>query len=257
LRVDLLSQYEAETGQKFVPGVAENLAHLTGGHPFLVNRVAAILTEEIATDRSQPIEQSQLDEAERRIMRERNFNFETLGRHAKVYSEEVLGILFGKLYQFNLNNPIIHELYMHGIVTENADGFCDIANPIYRQVLIAYLRPLELGTQGDLLLNGHDARVHAQDGKLDMITILSNFRIFVERRGREAFKISPMPQEATGQYLLMAYPDSIVRQVGGSVFTEAPSGGGFLDLILSYEKERYVYLLSSCFISSKNLQESE
>jgi len=66
-----------------------------------------------------------------------------------------------------------------------------------------------------------------------------------------------MPQEATGQYLLMAYPDSIVRQVGGSVFTEAPSGGGFLDLILSYEKERYVYLLSSCFISSKNLQESE
>jgi len=27
----------------------------------------------------------------------------------------------------------------------------------------------------------------------------------VERRGQEAFKVTPTPQEATGQYLLMAY----------------------------------------------------
>ena len=237
---ELMATYEAESGQLFGAGVANKLANLTGGHPFLVNRLAAMLTEEIAIDRDQPISHANLAEAERRILRERNFNFETLGRHAKEYRKEVLGILFGNPYHFNLNNPLIHELHMHGIIRENAEGLCEIANPTYRQVLIAYLRPLELPTQGDLLVNGHDSSVYAHAGKLDMVAILSNFRTFIERRGREAFKISPMPQEATGQYLLMAYLESIVRQIGGAVFTEAPSGGGFLDLVLTYEKQRYI-----------------
>jgi len=59
----------------------------------------------------------------------------------------------------------------------------------------------------------------------------------VERRGREAFKVTPMPQEATGQYLLMAYLDLLVRQVGGDLFTEVHSQ---LDLIVVFRGHRYV-----------------
>jgi hypothetical protein len=47
-----------------------------------------------------------------------------------------------------------------------------------------------------------------------MKALLSRFGEFVERRGREAFTVTPMPREATGQYLLMAYLDLVVQKGG-------------------------------------------
>jgi len=73
-----------------------------------------------------------------------------------------------------------------------------------------------------------------------MTALLSRFREFVERRGREAFEVTKMPQEVTGQYLLMAYLDLLMRQVGGDLFTEVDSGDGRLDLIVVYRGHRYV-----------------
>lgn len=73
-----------------------------------------------------------------------------------------------------------------------------------------------------------------------MAALLSRFREFVEQRGREAFKVTEMPQEATGQYLLMAYLDLVVRQLGGDLFTEVDSGEGRLDLIVVYHGHRYI-----------------
>jgi hypothetical protein len=49
-----------------------------------------------------------------------------------------------------------------------------------------------------------------------------------------------MPQEATGQYLLMAYLDIVVRQIGGDLFSEVSSGEGRLDLIVTHQGRRYV-----------------
>lgn len=49
-----------------------------------------------------------------------------------------------------------------------------------------------------------------------------------------------MPQEATGQYLLMAYLDIVVRQIGGAHFTEVNSGEGRLDLVVVHHGRRYI-----------------
>jgi len=49
-----------------------------------------------------------------------------------------------------------------------------------------------------------------------------------------------MPQEATGQYLLMAYLDLVMRQLGGDLFTEVNSGEGRLDILLAHQGTRYV-----------------
>lgn len=237
---DLIGQYTAETGQAFEAAAIVELYNLTAGHPFLVNRLAAITTEEIATDRTLPITLADLDKAQRRLVRETNYNFETLGRHAREHPAEILAILFGSVIPFNLNNSLVSTLYMQGIISESPTESCQIANPIYRQVLIAYLRPLNFGLQGDMLANGFDFRKLVTAGGLDLKAILSNFRQFVERRGKEAFKVSPMPQEATGQYMLMAYLDSVLRQIGGVVYTEVPSGDGRLDLIVVFQEQRYI-----------------
>jgi hypothetical protein len=236
----LFNQYRRETAQPIVEGVIKEIHALTGGQPFLVNRLAAIITEEIATERTRPISHANLLGALSKLVRERNYNYETLVRHAKSSQEPVLRILFGARLKFTLNTPWVGALNMHGIVTEDAQGFCEIANPIYKRILSDYFQPLESDLQAAILVNSYDLRCHVVGDELQMDQLLSRFREFVERRGREAFKVTPMPQEATGQYFLMAYLDLLVRQVGGDLFTEIDSGSGRLDLIVVFRGHRYV-----------------
>jgi len=237
---ELMSQYTTETGQIFENGVIEEIHRLTSGYPFLVNRLALIITEEIATERTQAISQSHLHSALKKLVRERSYNYESLTRHASEHQEQVLRILFGARLKFTLNTPWINALNMHGVLIENAQGFCEIANPIYARILTDYWKPLESDLQASILINSHDLRQHIIGDQLEMDELLSQFRQFVERRGREAFKVTPMPQEATGQYLLMAYLDLLVRQIGGDLFTEINSGEGRMDLIVVYRGHRYV-----------------
>ncbi|OAD24020.1 hypothetical protein THIOM_000131 [Candidatus Thiomargarita nelsonii] len=237
---DLMSQYTTETGQAFEKGVIEEIHRLTGGHPFLVNRLALILSEEIATERTQAISHSHLQSALKKRVRERNYNYESLIRHASEYQEQVLRLLFGARLKFTLNTPWVNALNMHGLIIMNAQGFCEIANPIYEHILTDYFQPLESDLQAAILVNSYDLRQHIVGDELQMDQLLSRFRQFVERRGREAFKVTPMPQEATGQYLLMAYLDLLVREIGGDLFTEIDSGEGRMDLIVVYRGHRYV-----------------
>jgi hypothetical protein len=99
----LLAQYTTETGQTFAPGVVDEIYYQTGGPPFLVNRLAAIATEDIAIDRTQPIIHADLEIALENLLQETNYNFEALARRAREYREDVLNILFSAEYAYNLN----------------------------------------------------------------------------------------------------------------------------------------------------------
>jgi hypothetical protein len=203
--------------------------------------------QEIAPAPKKPMTLSDLHDALALLIRETNYNFQTIVRHARPHQEDVLNILFGAEYEFNLNNPLLHHLFMHGIISQSSNGFsagqvdhCQIANPIYSKVLLAAFRPLRSQLQADILANGYDFSPHFIGGLLQMKLLLSRFRQFVERRGREAEGVTPTPKEATGQYLLMAYLTSIVRQVKGDLFTEVESGEGRMDLIVVHGGRRYV-----------------
>lgn len=237
---ELLAQYTAETGQPFAPGVIEKLHEQSAGQPFLVNRTAAILTQAVVQERANPITRTDLDKALHKLVTESNYNFETILRHAAKYQDQLLQIIFDGKLHFTLNNPMVKEMNLFGILREDVEGFCRLPNPIYKQVLIDYFKPFQLDLQGSILANGHDFRPYVVEGELQVGLLLSRFREFIERRGREAFKVTPMPQEATGQYLLMAYLDLVMRQVGGDLFTEVGSGEGRLDLLLSHGGRRYV-----------------
>ena len=237
---DLLGQYTTETGQPFGAGVIEKLYEQTAGQPFLVNRTAALLTQEVVQARTHPIALTDLRAAVQKLTRESNYNFETIVRRAAEYEEDVMRILFGADYPFRLNDPLVNSLHLFGIIKETPAQLCRIANPIYKQVLIDAFQPRQAGLQGAILANGYDFRPYVMRDHLQMDAILARFREFIERRGREAFKVTPMPQEATGQYLLMAYLDIVVRQIGGAHFTEVNSGEGRLDLIVVHQGRRYI-----------------
>jgi len=110
------------------------------------------------------------------LLIETNYNFQGIVRHAREQQEDVINILFGKEYKFDLNNPLIYYLFMHGIISQSVSGLCQIANPIYAKVLLAAFRPLRSSLQAAILANGYDFRPHLAGKQLQMKQLLSRFR---------------------------------------------------------------------------------
>ena len=155
---DLLGQYTAETGQPFAERVIERLYEQTTGQPFLINRLAAILTQEIVQAHTRPISMTDLRTALQKLVSETNYNFETIIRRAAEYKEDVVRMIFGADYLFHRNDPLVNSLQLFGIIKETAAHLCRIANPIYKQVLIDAFQPRQIGLQGAILANGYDFR---------------------------------------------------------------------------------------------------
>lgn len=149
---ELLTQYTEEIGQAFIPEVIEALHKQTAGHPFLVNRLAQILTEEIETLKTEPITMAHFSEAHARILQEHNTNFDHLLAHIRrdprfesvlmrIVSDSDRGMLF------NRYDDRLDELCTNGVISKGNYGICQIANPIYfhyiRQVFSTQLKELE------------------------------------------------------------------------------------------------------------------
>ena len=149
---ELLGQYTDEVGQAFAPEVITSIHKQTAGQPVLVNRLAQILTEEYGTSRKP-----------RRLQWH-------IGR-SHTHSSSAVGILtlsilttnirkdprFEKVLMritayedgvpFNLDDDIISELATYGVITEGADGLCNIANPIYLYRILQAFKPTVNGLE--------------------------------------------------------------------------------------------------------------
>ena len=71
---DLLAQYTDEVGQTFAPEVIENIHRQTAGQPFLVNRFALLLTEEMNIPKTETITMMHFSKAHIEIREEDNAN---------------------------------------------------------------------------------------------------------------------------------------------------------------------------------------
>jgi len=78
------------------------------------------------------------------------------------------------------------------------------------------------------------------DGRINMRSLLANFRDFISRAGYRILQVPETPQEFVGQYLLFAYLEQFVRQVRGFMYVEVSSGRGRMDLIILHKEEKYI-----------------
>ena len=133
---EFLAEYTDAVGQPFAAEVIEALHKQTAGQPFLVNRFAQILTEELNIPKTECIDMTHFSEAHTRLLRERNVNIQHLitniqrKPHFKTLLMEIVSYDWG--VNFNLDNEIISELTTYGVIAEGADGVCEIVNPIYQ-----------------------------------------------------------------------------------------------------------------------------
>lgn len=239
---ELINQYLEESGQRFDGGVIEKIYDETGGQPFLANRLCAMLVEKVVQDKEENISMDGLYQALELLLDEGNPHFYSLRRNAEEHKKFMLKVLFGRdNIPFNRFDREQERLIMFGIIKKDLDGMVNVANPIYRRVLLGTFQGLANGLRNGFMSNGREFKEFiAPTGEIDMCRILVNFKEFIERVGIRLFDLTDRPREAVGQYLLMSYLDLFMRTVKGHLLLETPSGRGRLDILLLHAGRNYV-----------------
>ena len=244
---ELLGQYTEEVGQAFMPEVIESIHKQTAGQPVLVNRLAQILTEVLDVPKNQPMTMAHFTEAHTQLLRERNTNIDHLTtniRRNPRFESVLMHIMTrDEGVDFNLDDDIISELATYGVIKEGDDGMCEILNPIYLYRILRTFKPTVNGLEDKYLPddtdNGFDDYLMST-GRIDMGSLLNNFRDFIVRAGFRILQMSDTPKESVGQHLLMAYLDAFIRRIGGMMHIEVQTGRGRMDLIVTHNQRKYI-----------------
>ena len=244
---ELLGQYTAEVGQAFAPEVIEALQKQTAGQPFLVNRFAQILTEELEIPITETITMAHFTKGHAQLLEENNANLTHLitniNRDSRFESVLMRIVSYDRGVQFTLRNEIIAELATYGVITKGADGLCEIVNPIYQHCIIQTFQPLINGLEGEYFAQDTGADFIdylTPDGMLEVRALLDNFQDFIARAGYRILQVPDTPQEFVGQYLLYTYLDQFVRVVGGGMYLEVQTGRGRIDLLILHNGRKYI-----------------
>ena len=244
---ELLQQYTEEVGQAFAPEVITAIHKQTAGQPFLVNRCAQILTEEMDIPKNETVTMTHFSKAHAQLLRERNTNIEHLltNIHRDRQFERLLMRIasYERGLPFSLDNDIMNELAIYGVIAEGTDGMCEIVNPIYQHRILQTFKPLFNGLESEYFSeeNGDDFIDYlTPDGVIEMEGLLNNFQDFIARVGFRILQVPDTPQEYIGQHLLYAYLDHFVQIVGASMLLEVQTGRGRIDLLIIHNQQKYI-----------------
>lgn len=244
---ELLSQYTDEVGQPFDQEVIISLHRQTAGQPFLVNRAAQIMTEELNIPKTDTIEMAHFADAHTQLLEERNTNIEHLLtniRRDRRFERFLMKIAsYQRGVPFNLDDDIINELTMYGVIKRGPDRMCQIVNPIYQHRILQAFKPAINGLENDYFSEETDADFIdyvTPSGEIELESLLNNFKDFISRVGFRILQVPETPQESVGQNLLYAYLDHFIRTINASMFLEVQTGRGRIDLLILYNSRKYI-----------------
>ena len=243
----LLSQYTEEVGQPFDPEVVIALHKQTVGQPFLVNRAAQILTEELEIPKTETIAMEHFLVAHTHLLEERNTNIDHLltniRRDHRFESLLMRICSYERGVPFNLDNEIISELTMYGVITKSSDRMCEIVNPIYQHRIMQTFKPAINGLEEVYFPEDVDKDFIdylTSSGEIELEALLDNFKDFIARAGFRILQVPETPKEYVGQNLLYAYLDHFIRTINADMFLEVQTGRGRIDLLILYNSRKYI-----------------
>ena len=244
---ELLTQYTEEVGQVFAPEVIESIHRQTAGQPFLVNRLAQILTEEMNIPKNETIQMAHFAEAHTQFLEETNTNISHLltniRRNPRFESILMRIASYETGIRFNPDDEIIDELATYGVITKGNDRMCEILNPIYQQRILQAFKPLVNGLEHEYFPEDtHQDLVDyvTSTGQIKMDSLLDNFRDFIVRAGFRILLVPDTPKEFVGQHLLYAYLDQFVQLIHGHIYLEGQTGRGKIDLAIFHNAKKYI-----------------
>ena len=244
---ELLGQYTDEVGQPFDPAVVETLHRQTGGQPFLVNRLAQLLTQELEIPKDIAISLEHFATAQATLLEEANVNFTHLTTNARRnprFESILMKIATSEQgLSFNPDDAVMRDLATYGVIKRGVDGKCEIVNPMYQYRVMRAFQPAINGLEEDYFpattRTGYQDYLTA-DGDIALAPLLDNFRDFIRRAGFRILHVPQLPRESVGQHLLAAYLDGFVKAVGGFLYLEVPTGRGRIDMIILHNRRKYI-----------------
>ena len=128
---ELYDQYTKETNQPFLEETIQQIYEQTQGQPWLVNRLASILTKKVKPETTYPISMDDVNEGIKLLLKEKNSHFENIKEKILLYRES-----FNKIASENIkylpDDDAQSWLYQYGLIKEK-DNYAVIANPIYKK----------------------------------------------------------------------------------------------------------------------------
>ena len=223
----LYAQHTAETGQVFAVEAVDRAFHLTQGQPWLVNALARQLVEVIVRDPAQTITAARVDEAREILIRRQDTHLDSLAERLR--EPRIRAILEPMLAGEALGDIPPDDLRFAldlGLVRMTSEGGLDVANPIYREIVV---RSLAFSSQASL--PQIPATWLTADGLLDEGRLLDAFLSFWRQHGEPLLGSAPY-HEIAPHLVLMAFLHRVVN--GGSIEREYAIGRGRMDLCIRY-----------------------
>jgi hypothetical protein len=228
----LYAQHTEATGQRFDDEALARAFELTRGQPWLVNALAYVVTEELLTDRAQPVTTAALDRAKELLIERQDTHLDSLAERLRdprvraviepMLQGEALGELAPDDLRFTLDLGLVREL---------GSGALEVANPIYREIIV---RALSVGLRASIPALEPvwlDPR-----GAMDWARLREAFVQFWQQHGELLQGSSPYG-EAAAHLVLMAFLHRVVNG-GGRVDREYALGSKRLDLCVEYRGAR-------------------
>ena len=221
---ELYAQHTEDTGQRFDPLAVARAFELTQGQPWLVNALAQVAVEELVTDLSKPILVADIERAKDILIDRQETHLDSLAERLRepriraILEPMIGGRLLGDLPEDDRRFAV--DL---GLLRRNREGTLEVANPIYREII---LRSLTSGTR-DTLPHITPSWLRS-DGRLDLDQLRDAFLAFWRQHGEPLLASAPY-HEIAPHLVLMAFLHRVVNG-GGSVEREYAIGKGRMDL---------------------------
>lgn len=238
--VPMLDEYSREHAMTMnTKSISERLYYYTNGYPFLVSKLCKIIDEKMLEKTKRAWVMDDIEEAVTIILKEKNTLFDDLIKnleHNEALYRLVYGILLeGEEVTFNIDNPVIDQGAMYGIV-RSGEGKIMIDNRIFEERIYNYMSSkIETSTR----MKGYNFRdnVLTDAGALDMERVLTKFQLFM----KEQYSTRDTQfLERHGRLLFLAFIKPIINGSGYDFKEPQISEEKRLDIVITFKNEKYV-----------------
>jgi len=224
--VELYAQHTADTGQRFEPAAIDRAYWWSNGQPWLVNALARQLVDVLCPDLAQTIGVEDVDRAARILIERQDTHLDSLG--ARLREPRIRSLIEPMLAGETLGDvPLDDQRFAVdlGLLRPSEHGGLEVANPIYREVIVRTLASGPRASLPQIASTWLDA-----SGRLDPGALCDAFLEFWRQHGLAMLRSAPY-HEVAAQLVLMAFMHRVVNG-GGWIDREYAIGRRRLDLCL-------------------------
>jgi hypothetical protein len=237
----MLEEYAKERHVKIdIPFFAGKLFYFTSGYPFLVSCLCKLIDEKILPGKKKKEwETGDLVEAVQMALAKDNTNFETLIKNLEnnpnLYEFVFKLIMNEREFSYNLDNPVIRDGAMYGILREEA-GKTKIHNRLYEQRIYNYMAS-KIETTWEIKFDHVSSSYIRADGTLDLGKTIRKFQEFMKEQYSTKDKDF---LERNGRLLFLAFIRPILNGMGFDFKEVQLSEEKRLDIVITFQNKKYI-----------------